>query len=370
MTWVPLSDLPGEPADEPTAAAGVRVGEFRAQDYPGRRPSGPTLVYSGERFPVRVDGDGARPCSLDGPASGAPVLTTSLRRWTVAYGANASPERLVAKGLDLDGALILPAFVFGWVRAWESRRTVSTGAIPLTLVRRPGNPLDVHVVGVTLEAAARLDASEVRGDDYVLGRVGPVPVADRFVLSDAVAYGPGPDTRVLAPDAEVLTWPSTDHATASASFDSEAMSFGADPLPRPITDGWPDTPLADLPLFVYGTLMPGERNHHVVSDHVDVGPEASTSGDLVDTFHGWPAARFGATRTIHGRLLHVKPGHGRALYSATDLLEDAPRMFRRHTILVRDVDGGARWAVGYAWNPRQGPRPGTPNHDGRWVQQI
>ncbi|MEO0423888.1 MAG: gamma-glutamylcyclotransferase family protein [Pseudomonadota bacterium] len=43
-----------------------------------------------------------------------------------------------------------------------------------------------------------------------------------------------------------------------------------------------------LRLFVYGTLAPGRRNHHVVSDIPGDWEVASMCGDLVD--EGWGAA--------------------------------------------------------------------------------
>lgn len=46
-------------------------------------------------------------------------------------------------------------------------------------------------------------------------------------------------------------------------------------------------------LFVYGTLLPGQANWHVLAPYVaDEGWADAAAGDLFDTGLGWPAAVF------------------------------------------------------------------------------
>ena len=54
-------------------------------------------------------------------------------------------------------------------------------------------------------------------------------------------------------------------------------------------------------LFVYGSLLPGQSNWHVLAPWVaDAGTPDSAAGDLFDTGRGWPAAVFapGAGRIV------------------------------------------------------------------------
>jgi len=60
-------------------------------------------------------------------------------------------------------------------------------------------------------------------------------------------------------------------------------------------------------LFVYGTLLPGEvRWHHLEPFVADAGVADSAAGDLFDTGCGYPAARFGGDRTIHGHTFPLR----------------------------------------------------------------
>lgn len=238
------------------------IAPFDASRYPGPRPDGPTLVHRRRAHPVRL---------ATGPAAGAQpqpeapvdaeVLDPDAVRWVVAYGSNASPGRLVDKGLDRRGALLLPARLDGWVPAFEARRT-GYGSVPLTLVPQPGAQLATWVLGVHADDVATLDRSEGRvlsdavavtwGDDlrsapagsYRLAHVGEVEVADGWRLPDALAYLPGPRTRVqVAPDGGWRTWPRWDQATAATHVASDGPSRTPPPVERPVTGPWPDTEL-------------------------------------------------------------------------------------------------------------------------------
>lgn len=387
---------------------GAPAARFPAESYPGRPPPGPVLVFRGRLWPVVVDGEAGRPVRLaaagesraeaaswpvevdglerpDRQAASAPrgntphaaVLAPGRVRWSLAYGANADPRRLVDKGLDQRGALLLPAALRGWRRVWEARRSPVTGAVPLTVQPDPGARLDVWVLGVDRDDTARLDASEGRGQRYMLARVGPVAVAARFLLDAAPAYAPTAATRVLAGTGGPAAWPGTDQRGAARLLAAGRSA----PAVRPAAGGawaradggvvegggWPSTPLADLPLFVYGTLQPGGQRHRAVAEAVRVVGPAVARGTLFRTPHGWPAAQFvedGAP--LHGTLLApVSAAAAAGMVAAADAIEDAPRLFRRVAVAV-DAGGGARWAMAYAWNRDQGPPPGEVLADGRF----
>lgn len=304
--------------------------------YPGRRPDGPVLVWQERTWPLD------RELSAPEAAGDAPVLTAADRRWIVAYGGNASPQRLVQKGLDRFGALLLPAVVEGWATATEDR-IAKHGAAPLTIVPRPGARLDTWVVGVHPTDLAALDVDEGRGERYIVGSLGDAAVAARWRLSPALAYGPAPRTRLRPVD---------------------GTADGAPALPDPVDD-WPPTALTDLDLFVYGSLQPGEERWPIVADLVDVVGETSTAGTLIATPMGWPAAVLvdaSAIGEVHGTLLRpTDPDAADELYRRCDRVEDEGNLFER--VAVRTDLG---WTAAYRWHPTRGRPPGDERPDGRW----
>lgn len=357
---------------------------FDPATYPGARSEGPAVVHQGRVEPVAVTGSADTPVHAD---VAAPVLEPDCVRWCLAYGSNASPPRLVAKGLDERGALLLPAVVAGWRPAFEARRT-RYGAVPLTLVPDRAAVTRTWVLGVHADDVARLDRSEGRvaggaacdpgrvahgeGDSevvappgaYDLGAIGAVAVADRFLLEDALAYLPGPPARVQVVAGGWRTWPESDQAAAASHV---AGSGPTQPAPRavePLAGPWPRTPLTDLPLLVYGTLQPGGRAWDRISDLVEVVGPAATAGRLHDNGHGWPAAVFGGSGIVRGTLVVARDhASGVELVRRADAYEAVPGLFIRTTVSVT-TDQERRWAVAYAWNGHR--RPGAPVPGGRW----
>lgn len=344
------------------------MSRFDPATYPGSRPDGPTVLYAGRAWPVEVRGTRREPLVVPDAVSGAPVLEDRAVRWSLAYGSNASPERLLDKGLDLRGTILLPGIIEGWAPVWEARRTASTGAVPLTLARSPGTVLEAWVLGIHEDDTLLLDASEGRGVNYALGRVTEVAVGSRFVLPAALAYGPTHGTRILAEAGNVCGFPAYDQTGVGRLVDGGTpVTLGADALPDAIDEGWPPTPFDDLDLFVYGTLMPGQERWDAIADHVDVITEATVPGTMVSTFYGWPAATFGDGGHVHGVVLRPRgPYAAEALYEIVDRIEDVPNLFRRVT--VRAEHGATRGFVAtYEWNAQQGPPPGSPMASGRWT---
>lgn len=309
------------------------------------------------------------------------MLAGTPVRWSLAYGGNACPDRLLDKGMDVNGALLLPVLVDGVRPAWEARRSTSTGAVPLTLLAEPGAITSCFALGLHPDDTPVLDRGEGRGSRYLLGRAGPAAVAGRFLLPEVLAFGPGSATRVLGHGGVVATPTTHDQAAAARLLEGPAaVTLAADPLPGTVEGPWPPTPLADLDLFVYGTLQPGGSRWPEIADLVEVAGEATTSGVLTATWYGWPAARFGGddrgerrgrgqgTGQVHGTLLRPAGREAAAkLYARCDALEDAPRLFHRVAVRVRAGKGRAPgWAAAYQWNPARGAPPGTPVPSGRW----
>lgn len=258
----------------PAPARSTAGWRFDPAGYPGRRPAGPVLVTADAEQPLELTDDPDRPVRLPGsPASTGvaglavprpvpPVLAApGARRWIVAYGANADPDRLRDKGLVGPGAVLLPAVVEGWTAAFEARCT-GYGAVPLTFVPAPGVRTRTWVLGVHLDVVDELDRTEGRSPGpaaatadppdgahhapvgtYRLGRVGEVEVAGRFLLEGALAYLPGPATRVQRHAGGWRSWPGSDQAAARAHLAARGPWA---PAPEPavtVVGPWPATPL-------------------------------------------------------------------------------------------------------------------------------
>lgn len=326
---------------------------FDPASYPGRPPAEPTLVYRDRVWPLVVDGTTDAPVTAPREAARAPVLSSPARRWSLAYGSNADPDRLLDKGLGDRGAIVLPASVMGHRRAWEARRSVPTGAVPLTLVSEPGVRLDCWLLGIHADDTTVLDDSEGRGRNYLLGRVGPVAVAARFLLPDALAYGPTARTELVSVEARPATYPEHDQRAARLlADDGTTARVRAAALRDPHHGPWPPTPLEDLPLFVYGTLRPGERYWPRIADLVRVVGDATCPGSVVQTRFGWPAADLSGDGRFPGVLLSPRDAaSARQLVTVTDGIEGAPELFRRRAATV-EVEGADRWAMVYEFRSR------------------
>jgi len=68
-------------------------------------------------------------------------------------------------------------------------------------------------------------------------------------------------------------------------------------------------------LFVYGTLLPGQSNWHVLAPFVaDEGVPDTARGSMFDTRLGWPAVAFDGTAVVAGRVFTLRDeGLDRAL---------------------------------------------------------
>ncbi len=102
-----------------------------------------------------------------------------------------------------------------------------------------------------------------------------------------------------------------------------------------------------LPLFAYGTLLPGEVRWQVLAPYVvDEGVADTAGGRLFDTGVGYPAALFDGRSTIHGRVFTLRVERYDDALVALDEVEGAvDGAYRRVEIVTA---GGRRvWAYEY-----------------------
>lgn len=122
--------------------------------------------------------------------------------------------------------------------------------------------------------------------------------------------------------------------------------------------------MSDL-LFAYGTLLPGEsRWTHLRPFVVDEGRVDHVQGSLFDTGCGFPAAVFGATGVVHGRVFQLRAEVLDDGLAEIDRVESAAAGgFRR----VRVTTAGDRdvWTYEYGGGLQLVPIP-----SGSWIDRA
>jgi gamma-glutamylcyclotransferase (GGCT)/AIG2-like uncharacterized protein YtfP len=121
----------------------------------------------------------------------------------------------------------------------------------------------------------------------------------------------------------------------------------------------PEPPLTAqrLPVFVYGTLRRGEKNHARYLGGRTVSELSGTvAGELFFVADGgYPYLRPGPGR-VHGELLELAPQHYASTLAGLDALEEydpldeAHSVYLRRSAQVRLADGSERLAWVYYWN--------------------
>jgi gamma-glutamylcyclotransferase (GGCT)/AIG2-like uncharacterized protein YtfP len=112
-----------------------------------------------------------------------------------------------------------------------------------------------------------------------------------------------------------------------------------------------------FPVFVYGTLRPGEKNHphYLAGRTVDEVP-ATAEGQLFFVADGgYPYVVPGPGR-VSGELIHLDPRHYEKTLQAIDALEEynsgdeahSVYLRRRTTVILADGSRTAAWI--YYWN--------------------
>lgn len=105
-------------------------------------------------------------------------------------------------------------------------------------------------------------------------------------------------------------------------------------------------------VFIYGTLLPGECNHHVVSGRMEAGPPGQIAGRLVDCGDYPAAVRDSVSRErnsiIRGRWIAVD----REALAAMDELEEFMGIEESNDyerVWVRDAAAANRAGWAYVW---------------------
>jgi len=98
-------------------------------------------------------------------------------------------------------------------------------------------------------------------------------------------------------------------------------------------------------VFVYGTLMPGERLWPALAPFALAWEEATAAGRLWDTGHGYPCVCFDAAGApIPGVLVTLDPTRVAAAVDRLDHIEEEGDLYRRVEV---STSAGPAWA--YEW---------------------
>ena len=85
-------------------------------------------------------------------------------------------------------------------------------------------------------------------------------------------------------------------------------------------------------LFVYGTLLRGQRNHSSLAAAQYLGRVRTAASYTLVSLGPFPALREGGSAAVEGELYEVDP----AILAALDRLEGHPDFYRRGTVLLAD----------------------------------
>jgi gamma-glutamylcyclotransferase (GGCT)/AIG2-like uncharacterized protein YtfP len=111
-------------------------------------------------------------------------------------------------------------------------------------------------------------------------------------------------------------------------------------------------------LFLYGTLMRGERNHLQLRGSPCLGPARTIAAYTLYDLGAYPALAAAGHASVAGELYDVPP----ELLAALDRFEGVPELYQR--VEVRLAGGGT--AQGYAMPvERLAGRPNIPSGDWR-----
>jgi len=103
-----------------------------------------------------------------------------------------------------------------------------------------------------------------------------------------------------------------------------------------------------LPLFVYGTLMPGHLRWAVLEPHALSWRPAAVEGHLYDTGEGWPAAVFRPGEDlVKGWAVDLDPAVADVVLAHLDEVEGVEQgLFRRVEVALLDGEPAVAYELG------------------------
>lgn len=334
----------------------------REPRYPGERPES-SFVVLGSRvhavrpasegcgWQVRPDDRAGEPVDLDEWLIDHGQVPLADRLASLGYGSNLSPTQVKVYAGDT-AVVVLRALTIGIASAYcTSKRNDSQ--YPAGITAADASRVEVHgIVLLDPSRLHRLDSKEGQGSTYsrslIAGRGLPIAAVLEngtvvenglpVYLQDSRRLGQADGRPVLLADVE-------QRAYASMLHRDETVDHG---LMAERLKGLPALDASPMPVFVYGTLRPGESRWPSITALVDHHEPTSLQGHRFDTGYGFPALVLDHPQAtdVDGWLLHPRQGTHHDLMRQLDLIEGHPDLYARH--LVRVDDGRLAWT--YLWN--------------------
>ena len=345
----------GEPVLPVSTFASGLASDDDPHPYPGERPRGSFVVLGDEVLPLRWECGEWRVRSRDREA-------TPLSSWLdrhgqaslgersaiLAYGSNVNPHQIgvFARGRAV---VVMQALTVGMSAVFCSTRR-HDGQHPAGLMADDAQRVELHgLLLVDDDQVADLDRKEGHGVRYLRGTVSgehhSVAVLlenGRAIVDEITTYvqlNQRPLALINGVPARLTDWSQAefepadkrdthDHGFSVQESDAEALNARV------------------LPVFVYGTLRPGESRWPYVRDVVESTEDAAVVGRVFDTGLGYPALALDGSTRVAGVLLHLAASTADDAMALLDEIEAHPNLYVR--TLVRLVDGRLAWT--YVWN--------------------
>ena len=339
-----------------TSFASGLASDHDRYSYPGERPHGSFVVLGDDVFPLRWDRGEWLVTTRDGSVSplstwlgrhGQPSL--DQRAAILAYGSNVNPGQI--GGFSGGRAVIvLHASTVGLAATFCST-TRWDGQHPAGVMAVDAERVEVHgLLLVDDDQVAALDRKEGHGARYrrvvASGQRHSVAVVledGRAIIDEIVVYvqlAERPLALVGGAPAHLTEWTQEDFASAERTETQDhGLAIASSGARRPLA-------ARALPVFVYGTLRPGESRWPLIRDVVESVEEATLLGRVVDTGRGYPALLLDGSGTVPGVLVHLAPEADIRALTVMDEIEAHPTLYVR--ALVRLSDGRLAWT--YVWN--------------------
>jgi gamma-glutamylcyclotransferase (GGCT)/AIG2-like uncharacterized protein YtfP len=300
---VPVIDL-GD-AFPRSADAGRLASDYAELPYPGERPSTSWVGYDDVVEPLWTRAAGTWTTehgrSLDDFLESLGAAPMSARVPVLAFGSNASPQKVRANMAALPTSaervvVTMRCLVPDVAAVWTGARRSGRGDVPATICSEPGR-IEAHSLQWLtldqLDQVDRVEGAHLAVPEYRRCRLPTAVLVEdlRCVEAVLVYVGSRADHLPFLRDGAPVRLADVDQAGIDAWLSTDPGSVA--------DEGWdlpevalPDAgiPAGGVPVFVYGTLKPGESRWHHLEPFLegDLVP-TDVPGQLWDTGLGHPA---------------------------------------------------------------------------------
>jgi len=328
--------------------------------YPGNRPEGSFVWHNGSEHRVRAsDGEwfieeplaSGSWTALDDWLAAQGFAQMDQREMCLAYGSNLANHE-IADFADERPVIALAALTLGASAVYCSTER-GRGQYPAGLVASSQDRGEMHgVLLVDDRQRRKLDRKEGTVREFYVRSLAHDEYLD-LVLEDGSRcagpiglYAQGDRKRRIATvngQPILLTDMHQEHFSATKPWDGDISDHG---LAISRTESFPTLTTQPLPMFVYGTLRPGEIRYPLIEDLVSTTDTAVVNARFIETGQDYPGVVPSSTIQVSGVLLNPIEGSQQELLKRCDRIEGHPDLFQR--ALIRTHGADLAWI--YFWN--------------------